>query len=332
MNPPVLLIAPRLGRWPEAGLGREDMDRLAPSLARLLRQADRIETPVCGLDRLLAEALGREDEGLPWALARSASADARKPPQPWGNATTVCFELLHLRADISNALAHPLSISEDIYSQLIKDLQEEFKADCRFEKTASGGLLRCRRAAPPPGLSHVRDLYGQPLSVGYERLREQPDWYRLHNEMQMFLHLHPLNRERERSGQPLINGLWCWGNAPAPDRPAPITGHADDPEMRQLFAVCAHNGGELEQFRSDGPGHESQLLVWTEWLEGLQGRDIDLAEALRRFDQGIVTRLLESRRPFRLLTGDGVEFVSASGRGWRFWRPSFDWKMLVAGS
>jgi hypothetical protein len=38
-------------------------------------------------------------------------------------------------------------------------------------------------------------------------------WRRLHNEIQMLWHTHPINEAREASGQPRINALWLWGGA-----------------------------------------------------------------------------------------------------------------------
>jgi hypothetical protein len=36
-------------------------------------------------------------------------------------------------------------------------------------------------------------------------------WRKLHNEVQMLWHGHPLNETRELHGQPRINALWLWG-------------------------------------------------------------------------------------------------------------------------
>ena len=36
------------------------------------------------------------------------------------------------------------------------------------------------------------------------------------NEVQMFLHRHPLNERREQTGQPAINSLWLWGGGSLP--------------------------------------------------------------------------------------------------------------------
>jgi len=40
-------------------------------------------------------------------------------------------------------------------------------------------------------------------------------WRKLHNEVQMLWHSHPVNETREANGQPRINALWLWGGAHA---------------------------------------------------------------------------------------------------------------------
>ena len=40
-------------------------------------------------------------------------------------------------------------------------------------------------------------------------------WRKLHNEVQMLWHSHPVNEAREAHGEPRINALWLWGGADA---------------------------------------------------------------------------------------------------------------------
>lgn len=38
------------------------------------------------------------------------------------------------------------------------------------------------------------------------------------NEVQMYLHGHPVNQQREATGQPTVNSLWLWGGGPLPEK------------------------------------------------------------------------------------------------------------------
>lgn len=63
-----------------------------------------------------------------------------------------------------------------------------------------------RTTTPDAATGHNVDVW---LPSG-EHARE---WRKLHNEIQMLWHTHPLNEAREASGQPRINALWLWGGA-----------------------------------------------------------------------------------------------------------------------
>ena len=61
-----------------------------------------------------------------------------------------------------------------------------------------------RTTTPDAAVGHNIDVW---LPAG-EHARA---WRKLHNEVQMLWHGHPLNETRELHGQPRINALWLWG-------------------------------------------------------------------------------------------------------------------------
>ncbi len=63
-----------------------------------------------------------------------------------------------------------------------------------------------RTTTPDAATGHNVDVW---LPSG-ERAR---DWRKLHNEVQMLWHMHPLNDERETQGEHRVNALWLWGGA-----------------------------------------------------------------------------------------------------------------------
>src|SRR5690606_34285880 len=69
-----------------------------------------------------------------------------------------------------------------------------------------------------------------------EHLPAGTDARRVHawmNEMQMFLHAHPLNRERAARGLPALNGVWIWGEGQLPDiEHGEVTVHARSLPLR----------------------------------------------------------------------------------------------------
>lgn len=90
------------------------------------------------------------------------------------------------------------------------------------------GWQDLRTTTPDAATGHNVDVW---LPSG-ERARE---WRKLHNEVQMLWHMHPLNDEREMRGERRVNALWLWGGASAADAPAAA---ADAPQVDD--ALLAH--------------------------------------------------------------------------------------------
>ena len=63
-----------------------------------------------------------------------------------------------------------------------------------------------RTTTPNAATGHNVEVW---LPTG-EQARE---WRKLHNEVQMLWHNHPLNEAREANGQARVNALWLWGGA-----------------------------------------------------------------------------------------------------------------------
>lgn len=88
---------------------------------------------------------------------------------------------------------------------------------------------------------------GAPMSAHLPDGGDSRLWQRWATEIQMLLHAHPVNRERERAGRPPFNGVWFWGGGALSDigLVAPFRAHA--PEGREgdfLRGLALHAGGE----------------------------------------------------------------------------------------
>ncbi len=66
-----------------------------------------------------------------------------------------------------------------------------------------------------------------PIASALPRGAHAKHWRRWLSEMQMLLHEHPVNVEREAAGRPPVNGVWPWGGGPVSPLPAlPWTAYA----------------------------------------------------------------------------------------------------------
>jgi len=81
--------------------------------------------------------------------------------------------------------------------------------DARHWFLRADGWAGLRTSTPAAASGHNVDIW-LPRGPG------ERDWRRLHNEVQMLWHQHPLNEARDASGLPRINALWLWGGSDAP--------------------------------------------------------------------------------------------------------------------
>jgi hypothetical protein len=195
-------------------------------------------------------------------------------------------------------------------------------------RTAGEGAGEGALEALPP-----LELAGQEVDAVLPRGTGAARWHALMNEIQMVLHEHPLNAERERRGDPPINSVWLWG---AGRLPAAAEGRwhsvtADDALAAGLARIArirqqalpagARNGSRraprdgrhlvvLDSLRAalalgGADGHVERLAALeSRWF-------VPLLEALRGDRIGMVTVQVPD-------AGDGYETVRSDLR--RFWR------------
>lgn len=178
---------------------------------------------------------------------------------------------------------------------------------CWFLQADAWSTLRT--CTPAAATGHNVDVW-LPHGAG------ERDWRRLHNEVQMLWHIHPLNEQRDVRGQRRVNALWLWGGA-ADGEPPPRT-------FAQLVAGSPANDRAGMPGTSDSPLHIDTSLApialaadWGSWLAALQ--DIDrrqaapLLAALRSGEIGQLTLQLTDAQRLR-------EWHLGRGSMRKFWR------------
>jgi hypothetical protein len=136
-------------------------------------------------------------------------------------------------------------ISAEEFQRLIRHLQECLASDSsvRFESLGACGYVTSERPFASAAVAPTR-VEG-----------ESPDTYlpvgeagatcrRLVSEIEMALHEHVVNREREAGGRRPVNSLWVWGggSTPAPQAlPLPPL-YADDPLLRGYWQAATGIG------------------------------------------------------------------------------------------
>ena len=335
--------------------GRGELICLAPALLGPVPTTLADALPAAGPFPVLEALLGRsvrragshsDGEGLLCALA--------EPAPPVGGLLAsgfaiegerVCYRAAptHLRPDrdrlllfAGDALNPPAGEAENICN----DFNGLFAEDGLSLQVHDGEWLLITESAPGPDLPPLSAVAGRYLDTVIPNDAEARPWRKLLNEVQMFLHDHPVNAARQSRGELPVNGLWFWGggrpNNARLNLPAPVI-HGDDPLARGLARSSSAVGyaPDLPPARSLAEAG-SAVFVWSDAERALLGGDAEAwLGALQRFESGYAGILrdfvFEYGGRVELRSGHGYAHLITPGDRWRFWRrprPLGEWLVV----
>ena len=300
-----------------------------PHLSAMLTRGDATTLAASDTDTWLCAAFGvarRND----WPVAALTLASDGGDP---GNAYWLRCDPVHLylrqsRMYLSDATGAP---THQESATLVGALNAHFHED---------GLLFCAGKA---GRCYVRsethtDLTTRPLSAALNRdidsvMPTGPDsrhWRRVINEVQMLLHAHPLNAEREARGLPAFNSLWLWGGGTAPAATGASYSQvwADEPLARALALKTAVPASPLPDHADMVVSAGGNALVV---ITALRDNTPDLEswqQAIEKFEQQWMAPCHAALKAGHLekltllIPGapQGKQFEVTAAHLWRWWR------------
>lgn len=317
------LLVPGL-LWPREILRDTTFDLPLPALSLLLGRGQRL--PGRTVDDWLADAFGLS-RPLPAAALRLLG-EGGEP----GDAAWLCLDPVHLRLDertvvVDDPARLALSPTEDF--ALRQALQPLLSSLGELAAQAPG---RWYLKLSAPATLETVDLpaaIGRPADPALPAGPDGARWRRLLSEVQVLLHMHPVNREREEQGRPTVNALWPWGQGRLPGSACRSRSRllADDP----LLLGLGHLAGwpaetrpprletatlptlvQLDQLVPAAAGHDA-----VRWRQALAALEADwFGPALTALRRG-TWREVELRAD-----GHGRQLALRLGRWdlWRFWR------------
>lgn len=229
------LLVPEL-IWPEPA-DQFTLGKLAaPGLEWLLAHARLEQRPRRPFESVLADcfALAAAPFG---PLRLLGEAGATVSAGHW-----LCADPVHLRFHqerIILADAGAFELDNDEAQDLTAALNAEFADIGQFHvATARRWYLRLNVAVDHP-VQPISTVAGR--RVDGELTGSALPLTRWLNEVQMFLHGHPVNEARAACGKPVVNSLWLWGGGtlPAPQSATYSSVWSDNPLAAGLAAVCA---------------------------------------------------------------------------------------------
>ena len=178
----------------------------------------------------------------------------------------------------------------DAIAPLVREAGHELAlGDARHWFLRADGWDGLRTCTPAAASGHNVDIW-LPRGPG------ERDWRRLHNEMQMLWHQHPVNERRDAAGLPRINALWLWGGGHAASAAQPSSAMpASGPAPAYVEHVLGrHADPELAiDSRLVSP---SLAGDWSAWLAAMQALEAErfapLLAALKSGEVSAATLLL----------------------------------------
>jgi hypothetical protein len=237
------------------------------------------------------------------------------------------LELVHLAAGLNHLslveLGAELQATAAERAALEPLLREHLQAHgARWHALPSGHWLvglplgaQLRTVCPAAAAANELEL-AMPQAEGGATLR------RLMTELQMLLHEHAVNRERERRGWPAANALWPWGNG-ALVRQAPRSLPTAFGTHDYLCGIYRHYGSTVQRVPSSA-AELLEALRSPAQLGATQALVVLEAPGLAHFEQQWLVPLVQALRARRLarldLILDGWH-LGIDRRGLRrFWR------------
>ena len=291
------------------------------------------ECPEHGLAALLFGCFGVAREGPDWPVAAvTRRLDGASGDGGWW----LRADPVHLRVDMGELAlldSAGLRISTTEAEALVAEINGQLD-DPTWRLEALAAKRWYLSLDEPPCLVTQPPWEISGLGVG-EHLPRGDDagsWRARINDVQMILHASPVNRERERRGEPAINSLWLWGGGRTPRVPAGrwqgvwsddalVAGLAG---LARVASETLPEDGRAWLARAESPGNH--LLVSSAAYEPVRLSDVD---AWRSFVSAIEGRwmapLLDALKSGRvqslsLRTGGPRDFRLDRGQLGYWWR------------
>ena len=338
------LLIPEL-IWPEPD-DRDTLDALdCPALCALLARSRRRRCAPQSFEASLSDAFVPPEGDQPAPYAALRRLGEAPPPADDASATWLACDPVHLRFHqehlILAGMGH-FGITLGEAQTLVATLNAELAEHGRFHAaSAERWYLQLSEAALLDGFSAapLSTVSGRRIEGLLAESTPARGMRRLFNDIQMTLHAHPLNRQRENDGQMTINSLWLWGGGtlPTPQDEAQAKPFdalwSDDPLARGLARQAAITSApppaDAAALLAEAPPGTRQLLVLDPLLGPVQYENsADYQQAMRHLEQcwfAPLKRALSTGKISRLRIDAPTAYATLGWECrrsdlWKFWR------------
>jgi len=316
------LIIPGLFDLPVDTLDPAFLGKDLPALNRFLQYARPIKNQLFELESILSACMGWHDYPvLPFAQAYidKDACDRHR----W-----LLFRPVHLKADMHNAIVLPIDDNgkntNDI-TILIKELSNYFNVDCDIQSIPDGyWLIRLKQCDPPRHYPHYLSVIGRKADPYTEQSKAMLPWYKLMNEMQMYLHQHEINQNRLQAGLLTINSLWFWGAGNLPsESDSSIDWFCDDELLKQFGKVSGIEVADISSLETASFNQDSVIIDLSVLQAMKTDTESNLQLLLQHVEQKLFKPLLNAvskqHCSLRLRAGSGFDYQLKSISRFKWW-------------
>ena len=319
LGPDVPLQELPRSEWPAAG----QLTRLA----QLLSHAHAQPLRRCSVEARMLYGLGigfSAEHDVPVAALRAVQMpDIRRDQALW------CLDPVCVRIDQDQAVLlgnEILELSESEARHLIEDLNAHFAQDG----------LRIHYLSPVQWL--LEGHFDLTTHTHYDALLDNvnsyqprgPDaarWRRLLNEVQMLLHSHEVNQNREQRGEMPVNSVWLWGGGReySYEKIVDVV-YSDEPLVHEVALVCDIPHYAMPDDVHDSVSHAMHTqFVLMEQVRAIKGMDVFAwLDHLARFEQLMLAPLFAGLQDNTLKTltvySDTLSLTLTKKQLNRWWR------------
>ncbi len=295
----------------------------APSLLKLLRRGQTV-TAESGLASLTCRACGIERQ-QDWPLAPICAAAEGIPDTNTGY--WLRLDPVHLEVVMGGLLLRPpefLNVLPTEAGALIAMINSHWQNEHLRLIAANPSRWYLHLDAPPDLQTTPLDqMHGEYLTANLPRGTDSRLFMQRINELQMLLHAHPINLEREAAGQPTINGMWLWGGGEAcSGKPELDLLLADEFEPRALAMHAGCDTGDRPKMLSEVRHDGRALVILTQSTEDVNSDlTVHLAQLEARWFSPLLKQLaLGGIRQVRFELAGQTAVTLTPGQARRFWR------------
>ncbi len=321
-KPVIDLIIPGLLNLPVHELDTAELVERTPALHKFLQYADRVPSDLADMDEVLIQRLGLKQSALPYAYAITEHNDGQH----------LVFKLVHLKTDINNAIVYPVASDDEKILRIINDLKDYFKDDCDIERLPDDQwLMTLKSCVPITELPHYLSALGKKVTHYLQQAKTNLEWFKLFNEMQMFLFQHEVNQQRQQQGLPPINSLWCYGaDHYYGEKISNTRWFSDDYDMQKIGELYAGKSDAIRNIQSISPDSNA-IIVDLSILKLLKGQNhMDIRQILQAIEKNCFKVLMKFNGHQRIIhTGGRFNFHYGTLSRFKLWKKSIDLHSVI---